>query len=75
MKEQTHRITNKDAIGSTCTNACGSTYTEFYNASMIVQKNTCLYIYTKDTGVHGGTSTDVSTENTVLKRRTNVYEN
>ena len=41
---------------------------------MGVHLSTCLYISTKDTIVHGGTSSDVSSAKTVVRRRTNTYD-
>ena len=47
---------------------------EISTDSKSVQERTCPYISTKGRGMHGGTSTDISTVKTVEKGRTNVHD-
>ena len=54
--------------------ACGNMCTDISTESTDVHRITCPYIYTKGTGVHRGTSTEVSMINRLLQGRTNLYD-
>ena len=66
--------TNKNYFGNTCTDDLRSARTEVSTASTVVRRIMCLYIPTKSAAMHGVTSTGGSTVKTVVRGRTNAYD-